>query len=72
VAYGGHDRLRQAVIDEMLALNRAGTVSASVRLEPGRSSSAYLRLTTPAPVVSFVFEPDGEARSQLGPGALPT
>jgi hypothetical protein len=72
VAYGGHDRLRQTVIDEMLALNRAGTVTASVLLRPASPSRTCLRLTTPGPVVSFVFEQYGEARTQLGPGAPPT
>jgi hypothetical protein len=71
VAYGGHDPLRKTVIDEMLALNRAGTVAASVFLGSGSPGRPCLRLTTPAPVVSLVFEQDGEARTQLGPGAPP-
>jgi hypothetical protein len=62
VLYGGHDRLRQAVIDEMLALNRAGTVAASVFLRPESPGTTCLRLTPPAPVVSFVSR--GTARPE--------
>jgi hypothetical protein len=65
VLYGGHDRLRQTVLDEMLALNRAGTVAASVFLRPESPGRTCLQLTTPAPVVSFVFEQDGQARTPL-------
>ena len=72
VGYSGHDRLRQTVIDEMLALGREGTVGASVSLEPGSPSRRVLRLTTQAPVVAFLFAKDGVARTQLGPAPRAT
>jgi hypothetical protein len=67
VGYGGQDPLRQAVIDDLAALARPGTVTASMSSSAGISQ---LRLTPQSGGLSLLLDMDG--RASLSPTASGT